>query len=76
MIRKQQPDGLLEMFVIYDHPRDYPGHFVVRRWSGDRPTDDFAIADSIEIARTHVPSGLCRLPHQPGEDDVIVETWI
>jgi hypothetical protein len=76
MDRKQLPDGPLEMFVVYDHPRDYPGHFVVRRWTGGKPTSDFAIADSLEKARAVVPTGLYRLPHQPGEDDVIVETWI
>jgi hypothetical protein len=76
MERKQRPDGPLEMFVIYDHPKDYPGHFVVRRWVGNKPTQDCAIADSLEIARTEVPPGLHRLPYQPGEDGVIVETWI
>ena len=62
MDRKQAPDGPLEMFVVYDHPKDYPGHFVVRRWSGDRPTEDFAIADTIEKARAEVPMGLHRMP--------------
>lgn len=76
MDRKQQPDGPLELFVIYDHPRDYPGHFVVRRWSGAKPTQDFAIADTLEKARAEVPMGLHRLPHQQGEDPAIVETWI
>ncbi len=76
MVRKQRPDGPLEMFVIYDHPRDFPGHFVVRRWIDGKPTQDFAIADTIDSARAEVPRGMHRLPHQPGEDDVIVETWI
>jgi hypothetical protein len=76
MERKQQPDGPLEMFVIYDHPLDYPGHFVVRRWLGGKPTDSFIIADSLTAARVEVPPGMHRLPHQPGEDAVIVETWI
>ena len=76
MDRKQQPDGPLELFVVYDHPRDYPGHFVVRRWLGDQPTEDFAVADTIEAARAEVPMGLHRMPPQPGEDAVIVETWI
>ena len=76
MERKQRLDGPLEMFVVYDHPRDYPGHFVVRRWIGGKPTQDFAIADSLEAARAWVPEGMYRLPHQPGKDDVITETWI
>ena len=80
MDRKQAPDGPLELFVIYDHPKDYPGHFVVRRWFGTRwatiATDDFALTDTIESARAEVPEGLVRIPHQTGEDPVIVETWI
>ena len=76
MDRKQQPDGPLEMFVIYDHPKDYPGHFIVHRWMGGKPTQDFAIADSLEAARAEVPAGMYRLPHHPGEDDVIAETWL
>ena len=76
MERKQLPDGPLEMFVIYEHPRDYPADFVVRRWLGGKATADFVLAASLEAARTEVPAGMYRLPHQPGEDDVIVETWL
>lgn len=76
MDRKQTPDGPLELFVIYDHPKDFPGHFVVRRWLGDRPTGDFAIAVTIERARAEVPMGLHRVPRQSSDDAVIVETWI
>lgn len=76
MERKQQPGGLLEMFVVYDHPLDYPGHFVVRRWSGDQPTENFAVARTIEEARAHVPMGLHRLPRQPDDDAAIVEVWL
>ena len=83
MERKQdhsRPGAPLELFVIYDHPLDYPGHFVVRRWYGDKrgcaPTSDFAIADTLEAARAEVPAGLHRIPHQSGEDPVIAETWL
>lgn len=76
MDRKQLPHGPLELFVIYDHPADYPGYFVVRRWFGAKPTSDFAVADTIEAARAEVPAGLHCLARQPGDDPVIVETWI
>ena len=81
MVRKYEPGpgGPLEMFVVYDHPRDYPAHFVVRRWViGERkfsPTTDFAIADTLEAARAELPPGLHRVPRQRGEDPVIAETW-
>jgi hypothetical protein len=76
MDRKQVPDGPLELFIIYDHPRDYPGHFVVRRWVLDSPTADFAIADTLEAARAEVPAGMHRIPRRPEDDPVIVETWV
>jgi hypothetical protein len=70
------PRGPLEIFVIYDHPRDYPGHFVVRRWLGDRPTEDFAIALTLAEARAEVPRGRVRLARSAADDPVIVETWV
>ena len=71
----------VELFDVYDHPRDYPGHFVVRRrvvrsWGVADPTDDFAFADTLEAVREEVPRGLHRVPRQPGEDPAIVETWL
>lgn len=76
MKRKQQPDRPLESFAIYDHPRDYPDHFVVRRWVGDVPTCDFAIADTLDAARAEVPDGLYRIPCQIADDPVLVEVWL
>ena len=76
MDRKQQPGGPLEMFVIYDHPKDCPGHFVVRRWLNGHPTKDFVIADTLEDSRAEVPSGLCRIHRYVDDDSVIVETWV
>ena len=35
-----------------------------------------ALNATIESARAEVPEGLVRIPHQTGEDPVIVETWI
>jgi hypothetical protein len=76
MERKQKTNGPLELFVIYERPKDYPAHFVVRRWFGMEPTEDFAIADTLEAARKELPRGLYRIPRQPGEDPVIAETWV
>ena len=64
------------MFVIYERPRDYPGHYVVRRFVGEFPTEDFAIARSLEEARTHIPTGLYKLPRFPEDDAPIVEVWM
>lgn len=76
------PDVLLSVWAIYERPRDFPEHFVVRRWrvlDGRRhPVPDHlaGLATSLEKARGMVPTGLTRLAHQPGEDPKIVETWV
>jgi hypothetical protein len=68
------------MLTIYDHPADHPGHFVVRR-STVTPTTGMVwdpsvvLADTLEAARATVPDGWRRLPRQPEDDPVIVETW-
>ena len=77
-------DYMVEIYLnwaIYDHPKDYPHNFVVRRWKlGDDgepiPDQECHLADSLEEARKHIPIGLHRIPQQPGDDTVIIETWI
>lgn len=66
----------LNLFVLYKRPLDYPEHFVVRRWENDKPTHDVWLADTLEGARGKLPPGLYRLARDPGDDPVIVETWI
>lgn len=70
---------LLEMFVIYDSPTDFPGRFVVRPWAAGREGTvygDAMVAATLEEARELVPAGLHRVTRSPGDDPVIVETWI
>jgi hypothetical protein len=69
------------MYVIYDHPRDFPAMFVVRCWriidcKAMPDEEPFAVVDSLELARGHIPTGLFRI-HRHGTDDPnIVETWL
>lgn len=72
---------MLEQFVIYDHPRDFPVGYVVRRWeihtSEDlRPMEAWK-AESLEHARKLVPAraSVC-ITRSPGDDYAIVETWM
>jgi hypothetical protein len=73
----------LEMFVVYDHPRDYPDHFVVRRWiigaqPGEPLSDDgwLYIADTLEQIRNYIPPHCVRLERDPNDEPQIVESWI
>lgn len=64
-------------YAIYDHPKDYPDSFVVRRWVGQVPdVIPTGVADTLEQARALIPRGLSRIPHQASEDPIIAETWI
>lgn len=68
----------LVQFTIYDHPRDYPTGYVVRRWI-IRPRN--AVADAatfhrtLDRAREAIPPGLVRIMRAPDDDPCIVETW-
>ena len=73
------PDQILSMYVIYDHPRDFPDNIVVRRfdigpgWS--RPAEVWALVETLEQAREKVPPGLTLLPRDPADDYGIIESW-
>lgn len=71
---------MLEMFVIYNSPRDYPGKFVLRRWIIEagisRPDDSAIIANALETVRAAVPLGMYRLERDPQDEPQIVESWI
>lgn len=64
------------IFCIYDHPTDYPDHFVVRLWDGEEPTNTIVLANTLEEARAAIPQGLARFSRTEGDDPKIVETWI
>jgi hypothetical protein len=72
----------LRMIVIYHHARDYPQHnFVARQWwviaSKAWPSPGlYAHGATLREVRAAVPSWMSCIPHQPGEDQVIIETWV
>lgn len=72
---------ILSIWTLYDHPKDYPAGFIARRWevyaTGPVPTDDAVMANDLETLREHFRDcGLYCMPRQPGDDPVIIETWI
>lgn len=71
----------LKLFTIYDHPKDYPDHFVVRGFTiaGGVPIPDKEplLFKYLEVARQlMLGAGKHRLPPNPEDDPVIVESWI
>lgn len=73
-------DDGLQMWIIYDHPADYPDGWVVRRRvvkaGSDVPDKDAQYAPTLEEARKLLPQRLTNIGRQPGDDPVIAEVWI
>lgn len=81
--RWRDPAPVMETWTIYRYPRDYPEHYVLRRWvilsSGGEPIPDAApaaLGTDLLTVRGRVPPGLVCLGREPGDDPVIVETWV
>lgn len=71
----------LKMWVIYDHPKDFPNSFVAREWLASvpepQPTGHVMIGQDLEQIRGMLHSvGLVCLDRDENDDPVIVESWI
>lgn len=71
---------MLDMYVIYESPSDYPGKFVVRKHVVQNgritPADSpEIICDNLAKAREAIPPYLYRQPREMRDDRCIVETW-
>lgn len=70
------------MWVIYDHPSDFPDVFIARRWDptyvGFMPTEQIITGATLEEVRMEINKahGLCLVPREPLDDPKIVEVWL
>jgi hypothetical protein len=68
------------MYVVYDHPKDFPDYFVVRRHVVKNGEARASLAckyfDTLEQARLSVPDGRVCITRHPDDDPAILETWI
>lgn len=76
-----KPHVEMSQWVIYSHPRDFPGQYVMRRWDIRAggimlATDDMMLANTLEEIRKSVPPGLYRLARFKDDDPCIVEVWL
>jgi hypothetical protein len=72
--------GVLSMWTVYDHPKDFPEGYVARRFDctaeGPVATHN-AYTGSLELLReTLLAAGLIRLDRQADDEPQIVETWL
>jgi hypothetical protein len=69
-------------WTIYDHPSDFPQCYVARKFRLDQgpdpvPTPGVIVAADIDQIRSMLAEqGLMCFPAAPGDDAVIVETWM
>lgn len=72
----------LSLFTVYDHPKDFPDHFVCRRFDivdGDvKPTGDFIKRKTLAGIRKVMNNmnNLTPIPRSEEDDPNIIETWI
>lgn len=66
---------ILNFYTIFDHPEDFPEHFVVRRFEYDQPTEEFQLADTLDAARALIPPGLFCAKRDENDAPYIVECW-
>lgn len=72
----------MTMWTIYDHPSDYPDAYVAREWlieaGKHSPTPNVFVSRDIETIRDmlRIEMHLTPIARSPGDDPVIVETWI
>jgi hypothetical protein len=66
------------IWVIYDHPRDYPDHFVVRvAWGLFHEPDAQLATNLVDARRIAIDSGASFCLGRAADDDpVIAECWI
>ena len=72
---------VLSIWVIYDHPSDYPDSFIARRYFSyyeiQEPTMDVIVAPDYEYIRNALEKyGLVKLDRHPNDDPKIMEIWI
>jgi len=72
----------LRIYVVYDHPKDYPDSYIVKRDAiidGEVVRDDrfLMLCPDLEVIReAMLQMGLSQLARMPEDDTVILETWI
>lgn len=69
----------LDMWVVYDHPRDFPRAWVARRWTvgtAAAPTGDMIACSTLEQLRAVVGGNRLQLPRHDADDPKVTEAWL
>lgn len=67
----------LTIWTVYQNPRDHPNRWVLR--AHDVPGGaraDCVVRKTYQALIQHIPTGCVRMTRWPGDDPMIVESWI
>ena len=66
----------MTMIAVYEHPADYPEHYVARVVADGTATAFAAITDTLEDARNLIPPWMRPVRLSPLDDKRMVEMWM
>lgn len=68
----------LPIWVVYDHPTDFPESYIARLWDGmtNTATASYLLAPTLDALRARLPPELVQLARHEEDDPAIVETWL
>ncbi len=67
----------LTVWVVYDHPKDFPDTFVARRFDGEDATAELIVCTDLETIRQELQAkGLVRFARDEQDDPKILESWL
>lgn len=80
VVGTKKPVDPVGMWVIYDHPKDFPQGFIARQFFiGPRvllASDETKTGETLDAVRRQLPTGLYNVGRHDRDDAVVVETWV
>ncbi len=65
------------IWVIYDHPKDFPTKFVARKYNAEIPTGNIILSDDLDTLRELIPKVHdTRFMRDYADDPTIIEIWL
>ena len=72
--------SVLDIYVVYEHPTDYPDKFVLRKWAITpneiHPEKTVIVEDTLEALHKHVPHNMARIERNILDEPQIIEIWL
>ena len=70
-------DEPLMMWVVFDHPNDFPNSWVARMWLDNTPQDTMLMADSYELIEMQLRNwDYINIGRNDEDDSKIHSVWI